>query len=379
MSSNAQRKIQLRSRSHRMRHRFCSKCAGLQLPVRIRRAELVIGQIMSIRNAMHMMYNVKQMITWNHDKQQHNKKQKNEVEIHTDADIVHSFHLGKREAENNYEPSCKQSRPNPREYNTPSTANDEKKFKWAVDSALAEYFLRPERIKSASATTALSTARSIYHWSTRPMRNELYNHHLSACGHVSLDPVPFSEWLFANIEKYILAKDIRANEQAHSADNEPELRKLAARNFLAWLQRTSRSSPGTALASAAAAAHATPASEEPMPRRNIDIQAPEPSKAPIISVAISPARPDAAGHPPLSAAEAQGCASASSTGHGISTIGAAAVTIGAAAMAAVDREAAAGPSFDMTLPADNHGRRKMDERRRERRQVEGGREGKWNR
>jgi hypothetical protein len=333
----------------------------------------------------------------------------NDLQISTDAVYVQ---LGKRQAENNagHDRSIrkKETEQNPHDDKAPLTANEERATKKAVESAWTRF---------SKPASMMSTASAIFRWSKRPMRIEMYTHHLSACGHVSLDPLSFAEWYLSKVEEYIAAINANANVQSHSVDADP---MLASDNFLSWLKRASRLSPGTALASAAAAARAAPASAGPTPPpyNFADIPASEPSTAPIVGAAVSLARPGAAEQPPSAAAaapaslgansprrgartatsragsggasvmalgawpavaaadagtevESRGCASASAMGQGISTVGAAAV-------ATAEREAAAGPaSLGATRPAGDHGEREADGRRMEggRRKEEGGREG----
>jgi hypothetical protein len=155
--------------------------------------------------------------------------------------------LGKRQAETNDGRDSrirKELRPNPQEYNTSLATNDEKQVKLAVESA----WPRPSNLKPLS----------IFSLSTRNERKEMYALHLSAYGHVCLNPRLFSEWLFAKTEEYFAEQNISANVQAQSAED------AAGVNFLSWLKSTSRTSPGTAPGSAAAAAHAAPALAGPM-------------------------------------------------------------------------------------------------------------------
>ena len=203
---------------------------------------------MALRNAILMMNTVTHTIkgSQQNSQLQHSNQKNNGHLIHKDPGCVD---LGKRQAETNAGRDSRirkiESIPNPQEYNTPLAANDEKQVKLEVERAWPR-------------SSNLEPATTIFSLSKRNERKEMYALHLSACGHARLNPRLFSEWLFAKTEEYNVAQNIRANVQAQSAED------AAGVNFLSWLKSTSRTSPGPAPRSVAAAAHAAPASAEPM-------------------------------------------------------------------------------------------------------------------
>ena len=141
----------------------------------------------------------------------------------------------------------KEARQNPQEYKLPLTHSQQSKFRTAVTDALTKF---------SKPATLMSKASSIFTWSNRSTRTEIYTLHSLACGRTSLDPLSFSEWFVLKTEEYIAA---RVQPYSSNADSSGE-----AEIFLSWLRKASTTSPGTALASAATDAHAAPVSAGPM-------------------------------------------------------------------------------------------------------------------
>ena len=208
---------------------------------------------MALRRLPEMAFQIKHAITGaqvDSSQQQHNQNKR-----HNDLLITSEYpvRLGKRQAGAivGQDGRQKESRQTPQNHTTTVTANAEKAFKKEVLRA----FHRTSTLTPEGPE--LSTASSIYNWSTREMRKEMLILCSSACGNITEDPLSFSEWFLSRIKEYISATGSSVNVQVGSvAANSTEI-------FMEWLKTTSGTKPGaamTAKASAAAAAHAAPAS-----------------------------------------------------------------------------------------------------------------------
>jgi hypothetical protein len=185
----------------------------------------------------------------------------------------------------------KESKNNPHDYALPLAVDREREIKAAVIGAF-------QRISEPDA--ASSMASSIYAWSPRTIRNEIYSLHLRDCGRICLDASSFSEWFVSKIEQYIA----ETNTSVHGSSGEADLDSASpAGKIVQWLKTKSTTSPGTALASAADAAHAAQTREDlQAPIRGLPVQVR--STAPLVGAVVSPVRPRAAGQLPPAAAMA---------------------------------------------------------------------------
>ena len=131
-------------------------------------------------------------------------------------------------------------------------------------------------------TQPTSKASSMFQWSKRKTRIEMYNLHLLACDRICLEALPFSEWFVLKTEEYIAATNTSLQAQCGEADS-----SLAAENFLLWLKHNSTSAQV----------------ERDVMKHN-----------PIVVAAVSPVGPGAARQPPSAAAVAAADAGAERDG-----------------------------------------------------------------
>ena len=150
-------------------------------------------------------------------------------------------HSRKRDAEHNVamrEGECARTKLSHEDNTTSLTSNEESEIKKAVISTV-----------SSSSKPASIIAKSIFSWSTRPMRIRIYTHHLPDFCRASLNPVSLSEWLLSKTEEYIAATG--ANVQAYPSGDDA---RSEADKFLSWLDATSKAAHISALTSAPATA-----------------------------------------------------------------------------------------------------------------------------